>query len=970
MTQFSTNIRLYYTFTRIYVNICSLLFLYFLLIIPNVLLSQLENIGKYQIHSFSKTQYNAGTQNWGIDTLPNGHILFANNSGLLEYDGVYWKIYTLPNNTIVRSLKIAPNGRIYVGGQDELGYFLPDESGSLKYVDIKNKIPNIFLPLEDVWQLQLLDNKLYCRSINRVYVYDEITSAFDIIDPKHTIISVFKINKEMYYSDMSRGIVSLRDTDKILIGSEYFIGKNVLDSYIVSNDTLLFTENSGIFKYNNGKLKPLDPITQSFLIKNKIASIRKLTESSVSIGTLLGGLILLDQNGNITKQLDKKDGLINNTIHSQLYDRDGNLWLGTANGVNKLNLSSNITIIQPENGQDGAYYGVAKYDGKLYLGSTNGLFYTGVNKGQQSDNYGQFDLVSGSEGQVWGLDTIGNELFMGHNNGAYTIRGNKAIKLSNRVGAWMFVKSQNQNEMYVGTYQGIDIYKKQNGSWTFFKKLTGFNESSRIVISINPNEVWVSHPYRGVYRIQHTDEYDVTEIKLYSQEGGLPSLLLNYVFDIKKEVYVSAKRGIYKYNPNLNEFDLDYKMNQFLDSNQNVRRLKYFNGDIWFVAENEVGVIKDYFTSKATKIPYVDLVGKFVGGFEKIQIMDTSYALACSDEKLLLLNLTKQEHHSKPSISINEVRLTTTKDSLLYGGYSTPNNENEQAIPEIKVIPLKYYENALRITFSSLNHLDGAQYSHRLIGRTKDAWSMRNNQTDKEYNNLRHGNYTFQVKSISKNGIESDVSSFQFEILPPWYLTTWSYLIYFLLFVLMMASIVLIPNKKYQKEKQILTTAKEETEEALDKVINEKLQSEIDFKNTELASSTMHLVQKNETITKIRSEIENVKSKVKDPDAKKELKKIISLLSDDERLEDDWENFSYHFDQVHTDFIKRLSQTFSQLTPKDIKLSAYLRMNLTTKDIAPLLNISVRGVEISRYRLRKKINLESETNLNEFMMSF
>ena len=247
---------------------------------------------------------------------------------------------------------------------------------------------------------------------------------------------------------------------------------------------------------------------------------------------------------------------------------------------------------------------------------------------------------------------------------------------------------------------------------------------------------------------------------------------------------------------------------------------------------------------------------------------------------------------------------------------------------------------------------------------------MWTNSTIKEYNNLTHGKYNFQIKAKSHPRGESKISTYRFTIHPPWYLSSMAYIIYSFAILSMLGAIVLIPNKAYRKEKQLLTSANLLTEAKLEKIQNEKLQADIDFKNTELASSTLHLVQKNETINKIRQEIQNTYKSIKDPSTKKELKKIIYLLSDDERLEDDWEKFSSYFDQVHTDFLKRISISYAQLTPKDKKLCAYLKMNLTTKEIAPLLNISIRGVEISRYRLRKKIELESDVNLNEFMMSF
>ena len=168
----------------------------------------------------------------------------------------------------------------------------------------------------------------------------------------------------------------------------------------------------------------------------------------------------------------------------------------------------------------------------------------------------------------------------------------------------------------------------------------------------------------------------------------------------------------------------------------------------------------------------------------------------------------------------------------------------------------------------------------------------------------------------------------------------------------------------------LLKQEKEESEAKVEVLINEKLQSEIDFKNKELALSTMHIVQKNETLAKLREELDTIVKQTKDSDTKSNIKKVIGILSDDHRLEDDWESFAVHFDQVHTDFIRRIKEKYPQLSPKDLKLCAYLRMNLTTKEIAPLLNISVRGVEISRYRLRKKMEIDQDLNLNDFMMHF
>ena len=171
-----------------------------------------------------------------------------------------------------------------------------------------------------------------------------------------------------------------------------------------------------------------------------------------------------------------------------------------------------------------------------------------------------------------------------------------------------------------------------------------------------------------------------------------------------------------------------------------------------------------------------------------------------------------------------------------------------------------------------------------------------------------------------------------------------------------------------QKEDEFKQEAKKSEAEII-RLRNEKLMSEIDHKNRELASATMHLVQKGEMLNKIKQELNKLLPSAF-PENREQVKKLIRTIVADARLDDNWEKFEHHYDQVHEDFLKRIREKYPSLTPKDQKLCAYLRMNLSTKEIAPLMNISVRGVEISRYRLRKKLGLQSDTNLVEFLINF
>ena len=236
------------------------------------------------------------------------------------------------------------------------------------------------------------------------------------------------------------------------------------------------------------------------------------------------------------------------------------------------------------------------------------------------------------------------------------------------------------------------------------------------------------------------------------------------------------------------------------------------------------------------------------------------------------------------------------------------------------------------------------------------------------------------MKARNNLGNESAVVSYDFKILPPWYRTNWAYLVYIILALIGFYYLYswqrkkfFLQQEKYEEEQKRLyylhqlEINKAETE--LVNLRNDKLMGEIDFKNSELATSAMHLVQKGEILAKIKTELGQMIKAVDNEKAVIELKKMIKVLGEDEKMDKDWEHFAQHFDKVHSDFVVVLKEKHNNITPNELKLCTYLRMNLSTKEIAQLLNISVRGIEISRYRLRKKLGIATEISLFDYLIN-
>jgi FixJ family two-component response regulator len=138
------------------------------------------------------------------------------------------------------------------------------------------------------------------------------------------------------------------------------------------------------------------------------------------------------------------------------------------------------------------------------------------------------------------------------------------------------------------------------------------------------------------------------------------------------------------------------------------------------------------------------------------------------------------------------------------------------------------------------------------------------------------------------------------------------------------------------------------------------------LRNQELASATLHLMEKGEALQTVRKGLVSLRAEVP-RSQQKSIQDLIHVIQQDERFDAGWEQFSQQFDRVHVDFQTRLRERFPHLTKNDLRLCAYIRMNLSSKEIAALMFVSVRAVEISRFRLRKRLDLDKGANLQEFI---
>jgi DNA-binding CsgD family transcriptional regulator len=567
---------------------------------------------------------------------------------------------------------------------------------------------------------------------------------------------------------------------------------------------------------------------------------------------------------------------------------------------------------------------------------------------------------------------------MGHHEGGFTIDHNNAIPIDNSSGFWNFLPYNNvlpSSIMVTGTYNGINFYDYNSGKF-INRGVHAHFESARFVV-IDNDHIWVAHPYKGLYKVDLNN--GSPSIKTYGSKEGVASKNGNFIFKIKNTLVLTTEKGIFEYNTNTDQFQPSAFYNGLFSGKQ-IRYLKEdASGNIWFVFDKILGVV-DNSTSQPQIIYFPELNNKLVAGFEHVNPVNQNNVLIGGERGFYHINYEQYKKIKYPLHAyITAVSTINEKDSLLFGGYSTAVNEEAGTIQRNKT-SINHNLNSFRFEFAApaYSQLANIEYSYRLEG-FGEKWSEFSKKTEKEYTNLPAGTYTFQVKARNNLGNESPVSSYSFTVLPPWYQSWWAYALY--VCVIVYAAYRLYKHQKIkflsqqqkheeeQKRLQYLHQLElESAEKELIRLRNEKLEAEITHKNTQLASTAMHLVQKGELLGKVKEQMVKLKNQSDGEKDAEDLKRIIKTLSDEDKMDEQWEQFSVHFDTVHSDFLSIVKLKHPNLTANELKLCAYLRMNFSTKEMAQLMNISVRGVEISRYRLRKKLQIPTETNLFDFLM--
>lgn len=735
------------------------------------------------------------SQNWSVTQDPRGVIYVANQSGVLTYDGERWRFVPIRQRTPVRTVVTGPDGTVYAGTYNEIGYLAPDSVGSQHYVSLVDHVDPTLRDFGNVWGGVATSSGVYFQARRTLFRWDGTKMhTWTTADSTH-FYKVFVVRDTVYVAQENARLKRIVDGRlEPVPGSERFADASATAVLPFGDDELLVgTVTSDLFVSRDGRFEPFETEADPFLKTNELYDAVRLPNGTYAFATLWGGVVTVDVEGRTLRLLDEQAGLVDDDVKSLYVDRQDGLWLACEDGLARADVMQPLSSYDERAGLDAVGLSLAQHQRMLYVGASSGIFRLDRRRSSDGTVRPLFVRIPGLRGQVFHLLSTRGGLLAATDRGVYVVRGDQAQLVGEPRTAFSLHQSrQTPSRVYVGYVDGIGLLEQggpapQTAGWTVGPRLEGLDKGIFFMEEDATGTLWASSAHSGLWRIPTPGRLaDAGPVYEVASEGETPQHIFRMAFLPDDGLRIITRDGVAR--PVVDADSIvtlvpDTTLNDVIGGLRRVVNIDVApDGDLWaFSAFDDIYWLRsrgdDGYDVETPFAPVPDF---------KVytSLVREDGRLWVVGEKGVMRHVPRDYPRADAPIATLVRSVTITeRDSMLYGGTGgTPETlsaSTDEGDPARSGPRLDYSSNSIRFEFAApgFGGEENIEYRFRLKG-FDDEWSTWTREARKEYTNLPPGAYRFHVEARNPRMWTAEEAAYAFVVLPPWYRTVWAYLLY------------------------------------------------------------------------------------------------------------------------------------------------------------------------------------------------
>ena len=786
-------------------------------------------IGVPVLQAHTRDEFGGYGQVWSI-LQDNRGILFIGTSGseIREYDGVTWRKIQTPSNT-TRSMALDNDGRIWVGANANFGYLAPNSTGTLQYVSLLQNVPEKDRAFTDVWQTLPTAQGVYFRSYQLLFRWDgKNMHVWHPANPGGRFQALSMVRGHLYTAQTGVGLEEIVGDDlRPIPGGDAYKDSVKLFLYPWDDNRILISQREGILTlYDGQKVTPFPTNAADYLKKYRIYTATLLNDGSLAITTLSGGALIINHDGSLRQIIDVPDGLPDPGALTSFQDRDGALWIGSSDGITRVEINSPITVFSNFGMLD-----AVRFKGSLYIAQggggapvqrlsadphTNRPIWIPINGATQGFNLRVFHDPSGK---------TPDQLLAATSDGIMRIENDKmspaipALHGLTEQAYTLLVSRKNPNRIFKGSNDGVGSMLWDGHKWNDEGRLPKVVYEARTLEEDDDGFVWAGGANANVLRITiaPTGMRD-SHAEVIGKDRGLPDGS-NGVSLVAGVIYAGIDRSqnFFRWEQATNRFIVDNRAQLPMDApdaSPFFFEERHQSGVIWSAMVSDEG--RRIARATPASGGGWNLDEDTYRALERFKVIprftEADGTVWSIGEQLVRFNphFVSNSTQQYPTL----IRQVSAGSHPVFGG---------NIIPDAAEPQLHSGTSEVRFEFATASYgeANDLTYQYRLEGADR-AWSAWGKQKEANYSGLGPGSYTFHVHSKGSDGRVSPEGTYAFVILPPWYRTTIAWILYCLSLILALAAGWVLISRHEQQKAQRKTAALEAQARALETLVTQR----------------------------------------------------------------------------------------------------------------------------------------------------